>query len=224
MAKNISKLIHGNVDPYENLFLQMADEHGWASTGLSFDQIFEKDKPKTVIEVGTWKGASALNMAKLAAKNGIPADEFELVCIDTFLGSWEHHTTMNTFNVPDLNDAHGICNKIHGRPRIYETFLSNVIRNNLSDVITPFPIDSVNGALCLKNWKVEADLIYIDAGHDYDSVKADFTLYKDLVKVGGSILIDDWHHLPIRNAAKDVFGENVVTDLHGKGLWKKLPN
>ena len=216
MAKNISYLIHGNVNPYENLFLQRADEHGWASTGLSFDQIFEKDKPKTVIEVGTWKGASALNMAKLAAKNGTPSNEFEIVCVDTFLGSWEHHTTMNTFNHPDLNDYDGTCHKIHGRPRVYETFLSNVVRNNLADVITPFPIDSVNGALCLKQWKIQADLIYIDAGHDYDSVKADFMLYKDLVKDNGSILIDDWHHQPIREAAKDVFGEGVVTDLHGK--------
>ena len=224
MAKNISKLIHGNVNPYADLSLQRSDEHGWASTGSSFDEIFEKNKPRTIIEVGTWKGASALNMAKLAAKNLISEEELEIICVDTFLGSWEHHTTMNTFNHPDLIDHDGSCFKIHGRPKIYETFLSNVVRNNLTNVITPFPIDSVNGALCFKHWKVQADLIYIDAGHDYDSVKADFTLYKDLVKEGGSILIDDWHHLPIRQAGKDVFGDRGVTDFHGKGLWKKSVN
>lgn len=224
MAKNISHLIHGNVNPYENVPPQREDEHGWASTGGCFDELFEKRKPKTVIEVGTWKGASALNMAKLAAKNEIPPQEFELVCVDTFLGSWEHHTTMNTFNIPDLIDLDASSHKINGRPKVYETFLCNVIRNNLTDVITPFPIDSVNGALCLKHWKIEADLIYIDAGHDYDSVKADFTLYSKLLKDDGVILIDDWHHEPIRRAAKDVFGEGVAKEFHGKGLWTKQPN
>lgn len=220
MAKNISKLIHGNVNPYDNLPSVREDQQGWASTGKSFEEIFEKIKPKTVIEVGTWKGASAINMAKLAEKNEIPADEFELVCIDTFLGSVEHHTKMNTFNVPDLTDTDGSSHKINGRPKIYETFLSNIVRNNLTDVITPFPIDSMNGGLCLTHWKIQADLIYIDAAHDFESVRSDFMIYNPILRNGGYILIDDWHHDPIKKAAKDIFGDKVF-DFHGKGAWIK---
>jgi len=213
MAKNISQHIHGNVNPYEGLVLENSDEQGWSSTGGCFDEIFEKIKPKTVIEVGTWKGASALNMARLGIKHGISREEFEIVCVDTFLGSHEHLTFMCSFQP-------GNGSRRHGRPTIYEIFLSNVIRNEFTDIITPFPIDSYNGGVAMQSWKIEADLIYIDGGHDFELAKNDFMLYAPLLRNGGYILIDDWHHQPIREAAQDVFGDKVF-DLHGKGAWIK---
>ena len=136
--------------------------------------------------------------------------EAEIVCIDTYLGSWEHWTTMREFLPPEK--------LIHGRAHIYEQFLSNVVHTGFVDTITPFPIDSVNGALCLKHWNVLADMIYVDAGHDYDSVFTDLNLYKELVRPGGFLLGDDWFHVPIREAVQDVLGE-VQTLSHDKFLW-----
>lgn len=212
MAKNISNHIH-TTDPYEGLEVLPLDAQGWNSTGESFSSAIEATNAKTIIEVGTWKGGSALTMAEAALKLGFPRNEIEIVCIDTFLGSWEHHTSMSSFKP-------GNGEKKNGRPTIYEQFLSNVVHKDYKDIITPFPIDSYNGALCLKNWNVLADLIYIDAGHDYDSVYADFKLYKEVLREGGYILIDDWHHGPIREAAKAVFGDRV-DDYYGKAVWTK---
>ena len=211
MAKNISNNIH-ETNPYENLDILPLDDQGWASTGASFDSSIKETNARTIIEVGTWKGASALNMAKIAIGMGIPRNELEIVCIDTFHGSWEHHTSMSF--KPKNGD------KKNGRLMIYEQFLSNVVHKEYTDVITPFPIDSYNGALCLKEWKISADLIYIDAGHDYDSVYADFKLYKDILRQGGYLLVDDWHHGPIKEAAKAVFGDDIK-DFHGKAVWIK---
>lgn len=213
MAKNINAHIH-HKDPYEGLELLPLDDQGWNSTGTSFEAGLKDSNAKLIVEVGTWKGGSALNMAKIALNDlNISRQELEIVCIDTFLGSMEHFTTMHTFQ--EGNNV-----RKNGRPIIYEQFLSNVVHKGYQDVITPFPIDSYNGALCLKHWQVKADMIYIDAGHDYDSVYADFKLYKDVIRDGGYLLIDDWHHGPIREAANAVFGD-TVKDFHGKALWIK---
>lgn len=213
MAKNISDKIHGEgVDIFAGFNLGEENLQGWASTDGSFTEIIETIKPKTIVEVGTWFGASAVNMAKLALYQGISKEELEIVCVDTFLGSVEHYTMLSTFNSG---------NKLHGRPLVYDQFLSNIIHQNLTDVITPFPIDSGNGALALNDWKVQADLIYIDAAHDFEYVQIDFIRYANILRPGGYMLIDDWHHQPIKEAAKNIFGENKVFEIHGKAAWIK---
>jgi hypothetical protein len=138
--------------------------------------------------------------------------DFEIVCVDTFLGSVEHWTTMTEFIKKE--------SLINGRPNVYNQFLSNVISVGLQNNITPFPIDSVNGALTLSHFDVKADMVYIDAGHDYDSVVADLILYKDIVRPGGFLLGDDWFHGPIKQAVSDALGE-VHTLSHDKFLWVK---
>lgn len=205
--ERIRDKIHGIHDPYAGFMPIKDDIQGWASTSEAFEDCIKKVNPKLIIEVGTWKGCSAIHMANICKKY---YDDFEIVCIDTFLGSWEHWTTMNQFLPKE--------SLIHGRAHIYEQFLSNVILIGYTNHITPFPIDSVNGALCLKHWNVQADMIYIDAGHDYDSVFTDLTLYKDLVRPGGLLLGDDWFHQPIKEAVEDSLGE-VMTLSHDKFLW-----
>ena len=207
--ETVRKIIHGTNDPYAG-FVPMPEEiQGWASTSEAFKTCIEQIKPKLIIEVGTWKGASAIYMASLCLEH---YQDFEIVCVDTFLGSVEHWTTMTDFIKKE--------SLINGRPNVYQQFLSNVIVTGLQDKITPFAIDSINGALTLKHFGIQADMIYIDAGHEYDSVYSDLTLYKDLVRPGGLLLGDDWFHAPIRQAVADVLGE-VTTLSHDKFVWQR---
>ena len=211
MAKNISNHIH-TADPYEGLDVLPLDAQGWNSDGESFSNAIEATNAKTIIEVGTWKGGSAFTMTEAALSLGISRDELEIVCVDTFLGSYEHYCTMGTFDLLETRK--------NGRPKIYDQFLSNIVHEKLQDVITPFPVDSGNGALALKHWGVQADLIYIDAAHDYEYVKIDLFRYSEVLREGGYMIIDDWHHNPIKVAAKEVFGDKVV-NFHGKAAWIK---
>lgn len=215
MFKQVRKKIYSS-DPYKELQFLELDEQGWSSTGSSFEECIKIVKPELIIEVGTWKGASAINMAKFALDCGIPRKNLEIVCIDTFLGSQEMYTMLRLFD----EQTTGIKNTKNGRPLIYEQFLSNVAHNQLQDIITPFPIDSYNAGMCLKHWGIKADMIYIDAGHDYDLVLNDFKIYKDILRDGGYMLIDDWNYDQILKAAKDVFGDTTV-EFHQKGLWIK---
>lgn len=206
MEKVRDKIYRGH-DPFEGFKPIGYDLQGWASTSPVFQESIETLRPKLIVEVGTWKGASAVHMARLCKKLDL---DFEIVCVDTFSGSYEHWTSIDP-NLP-------LSRFRNGRPNIYEQFLSNVLITNMREHITPLPVDSINGAYILKHLGVQADIVYIDAGHEYESVKMDLNLYKDVVRPGGYLIGDDWFHPPIKHAVADTLGE-VITKSHDKFLW-----
>jgi predicted O-methyltransferase YrrM len=202
--------IYGDLNPYDNFERLPLDDQGWSSTSPVFEEVIKELQPKIIVEVGTWKGASAIHMAKNCLKH---YNDFHIICIDTFMGSVEHWT-----KAKDLI----FQNNTNGRPNIYPQFLSNVLHNELQDYITPLPVDSINGSEILLHYEIMADLIYIDAGHDYNSVRMDFIHYARNLREGGYLLGDDWFHEPIKAAAYDTFGDDkVIEKSRDKFLWIK---
>ena len=56
--------IGGNI--YEGIKPSGAETiQGWNSNNPAFRELIEKKRPKVIIEVGTWLGASAINMAAI---------------------------------------------------------------------------------------------------------------------------------------------------------------
>lgn len=204
----VRQILFGNHDPYAGLDLLPFNGHGWASQSEAFDQIINLIKPKLIVEVGTWMGGSARYMAGLAKVHN---PDVEVVCVDTFLGSVEHWTK-ESYLMPLEN----------GRPNIYRQFLSNNMHHGLQDTITPFPVDSINAFEVFKHYKIQPDMIYIDAAHDYDSVYKDLDRWSQLLPVGGFLVGDDFHHPPIIQAVNDVFGAGGFTNVREKYIWEKL--
>lgn len=207
MAQSVRTILFGDHDPYAGLELLPVNEHGWNSGLAPYIDWVNELKPALVVEVGTWMGRSAINMAKHLKTMG---HEFEIVCIDTFCGSVEHWDRSSF--VMDLKN---------GRPTIYEQFLSNVVHAGLQDVITPFPVDSRNGGLLLREFGVKADIVYIDAGHDELSVTSDLVNYSHVVRDAGILVGDDYHHPDVIKAAMKTFGPEKVIDRQSKFIWIK---
>ena len=202
----VRELIFGSHNPYENLDLLPLNNHGWASQSPALTHAIATVKPSLIIEIGTWMGGSARFMAKVAKNHGL---NVEIVCIDTFLGSVEHWT----------KESYLMTLK-NGRPNIYEQFLSNTLHEDLQDIITPFPVDSINGFMVLQKYGIKVDMIYIDAGHDYESVSADLKRWPQLLRDGGILVGDDYHHPPIIQAVKDCLPDTVQA--YGeKFIWQK---
>ncbi len=204
--EKVRNLLYGLHDPYANLDVLPFNNHGWASENPCYNNYISTIRPKLIVEVGTWMGGSARAFTRHCLENSI--EDFEIVCIDTFLGSVEH-----------WNKSSYLMNFKNGRPTIYEHFLSNVVHSGYQKYITPFPVDSQNGFLTLKHYGVVPDLVYIDAGHDYQSVRVDLENWSSILRSGGVIIGDDWHHPPIKKAAADVLG-NVI-DHGAKFAWIK---
>lgn len=151
---------------------------GWGGNDSFFGKMIERVKPNTIIEVGTWLGQSAINMAEQCKRLNL---DTRMYCVDTWLGALE------------FVESHGERNlsKRFGYPQVYYQFLSNVYHKELTDVITPFPQTSLIAARWFAKNSIKADLIYIDGSHDYDDVYKDIEYYLPLLNDGGVLFGDD---------------------------------
>lgn len=174
------------------------DLTGWGSTHPVFRTAIEYVRPSLVIEVGTWKGGSAIHMAGLMRELGIDG---EIVCVDTWLGAPIAWTSE-----PELKPSLKLRG---GYPQFYYTFARNVLDAGVEDVVTPLPAPSEGGHTILKFLGVEAGLIYIDADHDYAPAKRDFERYLELLAPDGVMIGDDFGCFPgVTQAAKELAEEH----------------
>lgn len=185
-----------NQNIYENINPLLApDIRGWNSDQPGLNHIIEKIRPTCIIEVGTWKGASAIHMGNLVKKYNL---DCKIYCIDTWLGALEFWTTDAQTEERDLLLKNGY-------PQIYYQFLSNVKHSNLTDTIIPIPINSDIAYKVLRYYNIVANMIYIDASHEYDDVCRDLINYRTLLHRGGVICGDDWHQPQVQTAVKRIF-------------------
>jgi predicted O-methyltransferase YrrM len=183
------------------------DAQGWHSTHPIFEELIQETKAKTIIENGTWKGASLIHMAKLAP-------EAKLYAVDTWLGGIDH----------DLNQqvATSVLEREHGYPRLYFLFLANVKRAGVHERICPIPQTSINGARLLSAHGIKADLCYVDGSHEHYDPYEDMNAYWKLVRPGGIMFGDDmgfpgvavsYYRFCLENG---LFGQAQIVD---KNFW-----
>jgi hypothetical protein len=152
------------------------DTQGWNSESPAFREVVQRLRPKLIIEIGVWKGATTINLAKLLRELGIDGC---VIAIDVFLGSFD----------PPYN---GWMPWRNGRAMIYEQFLCNIVHQKLEDYVIPLPQLSRYGMATLKRLNVVADLIHVDAGHEYENVSADLAMSWELLRPGGCLIADDY--------------------------------
>lgn len=149
---------------------------GWGSDSPNFERILTKVRPHLIVEVGTWLGASACHMAGIMQRLNLTPHDFEIVCVDTWLGSSEMWK--------DKSDEtrYGQLNLKNGYPQIYYQFLQNVVNTGWRSHITPCPMTSLQAARLFKEWDVRPDVVYLDASHDYEDVLADLRAWYPLAR------------------------------------------
>ena len=183
---------------YDNVQLLPFDPQGWYSNEKKIAELFAKYHPKIVIEVGCWAGASTRHMASLLPSEGI------VYAVNHWLGSIEHQPGQHSWS-PVL-------------PNIYHLFLSNTIHAKLTDKIFPIRMDSITASKYLS--EIRADVIYIDASHDFASVYADLNAWYPLVKGHGILCGDDWGYPDICQAV-DKFSQEqrLKVIVSGARFW-----
>ena len=177
-------LLH-KTSPYEGFDFHSLpfDAHGWGEQSAAFRELISQAKPRLIVEVGAWKGASALEMAAAARDLGLPT---QIVCIDTWLGALEFWT--------DQADPERYLSLQlrHGYPTVYYQFLANVCHQGLQDRIIPFPQTASIAALWFRYYGITADLVYLDASHEEEDVYQDLCNYWEVVADSGVLFGDDY--------------------------------
>jgi hypothetical protein len=215
-AERLALALHG-VDPYEGFPYAdyPVDLQGWHSRSAVFVELIEELRPASIIEIGSWKGASAVFMCEVMERREIPG---AVICVDTWLGSdraWQHAA----------DPAFGGLRQYmrFGRPvELYHQFLANVMHRGYQDRIVPFPNTSSNAARWLRREGVEAELLYLDGSHHERDVYYDLLDYWSLLKPGGVAAGDDWQpaHPGVERAVTRFASEvGSKIELRGETKW-----
>ena len=203
---------------FSDVIKSEGDLTGWMAP--EFAQVFKNHllslnkKIVTIIEVGTWKGLSAITMANIARECNI---EVRIICIDTWLGAPEFWT----WGLYEHDRGVSLKRK-NGYPQVYYTFLRNVVDNGHMNAIVPFPISSNEATEVLKHYGITADIIYVDGSHEYEAVKNDINRYWALLNTGGVMFGDDFTHAwpgvvqAVKEFSEDVETLNVVWSIKKK--------
>ena len=166
------------------------DLQGWHSQHPYLARAIHQASPGIVVEVGVWKGASVVTLAKELQR--LKRDAV-VIAIDTWLGSSEHYLWEKF--IPDLDFEFGY-------PRLYHKFAANIVNEGLQDFVVPLPLDSINAFQLLKEKGIRPDVLHIDAGHDYHSVMADLKAWWPQLKDGGVLVGDDYFSKPLIGQGK----------------------
>jgi hypothetical protein len=203
-------IINGSI--YNGLKLLPLDLNGWNGNNPVFRELINEVQPTTIIEVGTWKGQSAINMGNIVKQLNLNT---KIYCVDTWLGAIEFWT-----NGKDTSDRKLL--QLNGYPQIYYQFLSNVVHSNLQDVILPFPNTSENGYRYFKYNDVLSKMIYIDASHEEDDVYKDLNNYYELLENNGILFGDDyqkdWPGV-IKSVDRFVKENNLSLEIRYNNFW-----
>lgn len=163
--------------PHVAQLLHPKNIKGWGSNGAVFENLVRQVKPRTIIEVGSFLGASATHMADLTRKLGL---ETEILCVDDFRG-W-----------PGFLDRFQDLSMLNADVSLLYQFMQNVVAMNASNSVIPLPFStgSVLNSLC--DWGVYADLIEVDAGHDFNSAWSDINRAYRILTPGGVLFGHDY--------------------------------
>ncbi|HEV3344269.1 MAG TPA: class I SAM-dependent methyltransferase, partial [Pirellulales bacterium] len=179
------------------------NQHGWldSSTKEVLASVLN-DETRLVLELGAWLGQSTRFIADQA-----PAAV--VITVDHWRGSPEHQ------HDPEVQPL---------LPALYETFLTNCWAYR--DRIIPLRMMVSEALEEINRRGIKPQVVYLDAGHSYDSVKTDLSrvrlLFPDTIIVG-----DDWDRETVRRAAMDVVHEQGgVIGVHGTAwrFFDKKPN
>lgn len=127
-----------------------------------------------VVEIGSCWGRSASYMASALKDCKINA---MIYCVDL----WD----LGVGRTPER----------HHNPGAFRQFERNLKRLELWDYVMPVKSDSVKAA---KTWSTPIDLLYVDGGHKYHEVLADYEGWGKFVKPGGIIAFHDYNHKDVR--------------------------
>ena len=173
--------------------------HGWFVQENLFTQMVlscnETDQYHFV-EIGSWKGRSSTYMGVEILNSG---KKIKFDCVDTWMGSEEHHDKSNVSYEPLLETPNGL----------YNEFIKNI--EPVKSIINPIRMTSIEASKLYKDESL--DFVFIDGSHDYMNVKQDIEHWYPKVKKGGYICGDDYVWPPINMAVKEFFKNKEITTI-----------
>jgi cephalosporin hydroxylase len=173
--------------------------------GDLFLEEIQKYNPKTFLEIGIFHGVTARNVCELMYKNH--GESFSYIGIDIFDEGDKYKnevTPEKTFNNPIKNFFFKYIKRqnpysLEAVKDLLKKFEKNIdlIKGNSNQILKEIDMSKI-------------DYVFLDGGHDYETVKNDLENCKSVINNNGTILCDDYNlsYAPGVKKAIDEFVKN----------------
>ena len=147
-----------------------------------------KERPKIFLEIGVFHGVTARNICELLYQ--IHKNDFQYIGLDLFEENEENKNEVipnNTFNNPLKRIYFKYIKKqnpysLEAVNDLLKKFEKNVhlIQGNSNKVLNKMDMSKI-------------DYVFLDGGHEYNTVKNDLDNCIEVIKKGGTVLCDDYN-------------------------------
>ena len=147
-----------------------------------------KEKPKIFLEIGVFHGVTARNICELLYQTH--KNDFKYIGLDLFVENDENKNEVipnNTFNNPLKRIYFKYIKKqnpysLEAVKDLLKKFEKNVhlIQGNSNKVLKKIDMSKI-------------DYVFLDGGHEYNTVKNDLDNCIEVIKKGGTVLCDDYN-------------------------------
>lgn len=170
---------------------------GWFDYQNLYKWVVDAAPKRAIVEIGSWMGKSIAFLAQGIQHRIAEGLDFEgrIFCVDTWKGEVGQA-------------AHEKIVAEHGGS-IRKAFESNLKKACVLDMVTP--IESLSWEAAAQFEDGGCDFVFIDAAHDYESVKKDIAAWWPKVAPGGVLAGHDYPWHEVSKAVNEAFPKGVGT-------------
>ena len=169
------------------------------------DQIRQK-KPKTFLEIGVFHGVTARNVCELL-KN-IHNEDFKYIGLDLFEKNDENTSEI----IPNVNFSNPLKKIYFKYIKRQDPYSLEAVKDFLKNFNNNVHLIKGNSNIILKKIEMsKIDFVFLDGGHEYQTVKNDLNCCTEVIYNSGTILCDDYNlsYAPgVKKAIDEFVGNN----------------
>ena len=156
--------------------------------GDFFLSLIKEKKPKTFLEIGVFHGVTARNVCELLYK--INGKEFNYIGLDLFEESIENKDEI----IPSTNFSNPLKYFYFKYIKRQNPYSIDAVQDLLKKFKENVHLIKGNSNKVLKKIDMrKIDYVFLDGGHDYETVKNDLESCIEVINSNGTILCDDYN-------------------------------
>jgi len=156
--------------------------------GKFFLDEIKKKKPKFFLEVGVFHGVTARNVCELLSD--IHKDDFKYIGLDLFEKNDENKSEI----IPNTNFSNPLKQFYFKYIKRQNPYTIEAVEDLLRKFKDKVHLIKGNSNSVLKKIDMsKIDYVFLDGGHDYETVKNDLDNCSEVIENNGTILCDDYN-------------------------------
>jgi len=175
------------------------------SDGIFFLEEIKKKKPKCFLEVGVFHGVTARNVCELLFE--IHKNDFKYIGLDLFEKNDENKSEI----IPNTNFSNPLKQIYFKYLKRQDPYTIEAVEDLLRKFKNNIHLIKGNSNTVLKKIDMsKIDYVFLDGGHDYETVKNDINNCSEVIDNNGTVLCDDYNlsYAPGVKKAIDEFIKN----------------